>query len=114
MLPFEPTYLNLALVVIAFLVAGTSKGVLGVGIPLIALPALSGVMHPATTLAVLAFPIALSNLWQAFKGRRFGVTIRRFWLAIPMMILGGIIGAQFMTTIDTKSDQTVLGLIVLL
>ena len=46
MLPFEPTYLNLALVLIAFLIAGTSKGVLGVGIPLIAVPALSGVMHP--------------------------------------------------------------------
>lgn len=114
MLPFEPTYLNLALVVIAFLVAGTSKGVLGVGIPLIAVPVLSGVMHPATTLAVLAFPIAPSNLWQAFKGRHFGVTMRRFWPAIPTMILGGIIGAQFITTIDPKSAQTVLGLIVLL
>ena len=30
MLPFEPIYLDLALVVIAFLVVGTSKGVLGV------------------------------------------------------------------------------------
>ena len=114
MLPFEPTYVNLALVVIAFLVAGTSKGVLGVGIPLIAVPVLSGVMHPATTLAVLAFPIAPSKLWQAFKGRHFGVTMRRFWPAIPTMILGGIIGAQFITTIDPKSAQTVLGLIVLL
>lgn len=34
MLPFEPIYLDLALVVIAFLVAGTSKGVLGVKNPL--------------------------------------------------------------------------------
>ncbi len=33
MLPFEPIYLDLALVVIAFLVAGTSKGVLGVENP---------------------------------------------------------------------------------
>ena len=33
MLPFEPIYLDLALVVIAFLVAGTSKGVLGVEDP---------------------------------------------------------------------------------
>ena len=30
------------------------------------------------------------------------------------MILSGIIGAQFITTIDPKSSQTVLGLIVLL
>ena len=114
MLPFEPTYLHLALVVIAFLVAGTSKGAFGVGIPLIIVLAISGVMHPATTHAVLAFPITLSNLRQAFEGRRFGVKIRRFWPAIPTTILGGIIGAQFIATIDPKSAQTVLGLIVLL
>ena len=33
MLPLEPIYLDLALVVIAFLVAGTSMGVLGVENP---------------------------------------------------------------------------------
>ena len=67
MLPFEPTYLNLALVVIAFLVAGASKGVLGVGIPLIAVPVLSGVMHPATTLAVLAFQLRLRTCGRRLK-----------------------------------------------
>ena len=60
MLPFEPTFLNVFLVVLAFLAAGTSKGVLGVGIPLIAVPVLSGVMQPATTLAVLAVPVLMS------------------------------------------------------
>lgn len=113
MLPFDPTPATISLVVIAFLVAGTSKGVLGVGIPLIAVPALSGVMHPATTLSVLALPIVLSNLWQAFEGRRFRQTFSRFWPAIPTMIIGGILGAQFITSIDPKSAQTVLGIIVL-
>ena len=95
MFPFEPSYFNLVLVAIAFLLAGISKGVLGVGIPMIAVPALSGVMHPATTLAVIALPILFSNLWQAFEGRLFASTLRRFWPAIPTMILGGILGAQF-------------------
>ena len=113
MLPFDPTPAAIVLVVIAFLVAGTSKGVLGVGIPLIAVPALSGVMHPATTLSVLALPIVLSNLWQALEGRRFGQTFRRFWPAIPTIILGGVLGAQFITEIDPKSAQIALGAIVL-
>ena len=114
MLPFEPTFLNVFLVVLAFLAAGTSKGVLGVGIPLIAVPVLSGVMQPATTLAVLAVPILLSNLWQAFEGRRFGLTLRRFWPAIPTIITGGIVGAQFITTIEPRTAQTLLGVIVLI
>ena len=113
MLPFEPTLLNLLIVALAFLAAGTSKGILGVGIPLIAVPALSGVMHPATTLAVIALPILLSNLWQAFEGRRFGLSFRRFWPAIPTMILGGVLGAQFITVIDPRTAQSVLGVIVL-
>ena len=71
-------------------------------------------MHPATTLSVLALPIMLSNLWQAFEGRRFGQTFRRFWPAIPMIILGGVLGAQFITTIDPKSAQLALGVIVLI
>lgn len=113
MVPFDLTVTNIILVAVAFFVAGTSKGVLGVGIPLIAVPALSGVMHPATTLAVLALPIVLANLWQAFEGRRFGHTFRRFWPAIPAIIVGGLIGAQFITTIDPKSAQLALGIIVL-
>ena len=40
-------------------------------------------MHPATTLAVLAFPIAPSNLWQAFKGRHFGVTMKAILAGNP-------------------------------
>ena len=69
MLPFEPTPFNLMIVALSFLAAGTSKGVLGVGIPLIAVPALSGVMHPATTLVVIALPILPSNFWQALALR---------------------------------------------
>jgi len=56
----------------------------------------------------------LSNLWQAFEGRRFGQTFRRFWPAIPTIIIGGILGAQFITTIDPKSAQLALGVIVLI
>ena len=67
MLPFEPTLFNLMIVAFAFLAAGTSKGVLGVGIPLIAVPALSGVMHPATTLSEIALPIMLSNFVRRSK-----------------------------------------------
>ena len=100
-------------VALAFLAAGTSKGVLGVGIPLIAVPALSGVMHPATTLSVIALPILLSNFWQALEGRRFGPSCRRFWPAIPTMILGGILGAQFITAIDPRTAQSVRGVTVL-
>ena len=113
-LPFEPTPLNLVMVIAAFFAAGLSKGVIGVGIPLIAVPVLSGVMHPASIISVLALPIVLSNIWQAIDGRRFGLTFRRFWPATITIVIGSAIGAQFITTIDPKQAQLVLGIVVLL
>lgn len=112
MLPFEPTVLNIIVVVVAVFAAGTSKGVLGVGIPLIIVPALGGIMHPATTIALLALPILLSNVWQSFEGRRFRATFRRFWPAILTIVIGSTIGAQFITTVDRQVAQIVLGVIV--
>lgn len=112
MLPFEPTVLNIVIVVVAVIAAGTSKGVLGVGIPLIIVPALGGIMHPATTIALLALPILLSNVWQSFEGRRFGPTLRRFWPALLTIMIGSAIGAQFITTVDRQVAQIVLGVIV--
>lgn len=114
MLPFDPTPLNVALVATAFFVAGISKGVIGVGIPLISVPVLSGVMHPASTISVLALPIVLSNIWQALEGRRFGLTLRRFWPAVITIVIGSLLGAQFITTIDQQAAQIVLGVVVLL
>jgi hypothetical protein len=112
MLPFDISLANIMLVFAAFFAAGTSKGVLGVGIPLIAVPALSGVMHPATTVSVLALPIFLSNVWQSVEQRRFRNTVRRFWPALPMVAIGSVIGAQFITTIDAVTAHLVLGVIV--
>ena len=76
MLPFEPTLFNLMIVAFAFLAAGTSKGVLGVGIPLIAVPALSGVMLCTRddTLSNRAADFAV-KFWQALEGRRFGLRV---------------------------------------
>lgn len=114
MLPFEPTVENLLLVAIAFFAAGLCKGILGIGIPLIAVPVLTGVMHPATTISVLAVPIVAANVWQSLEGGQTGAVLRRFWSIAVTLIIGSALGAQFLTEIDPITAQFLLGVIVVL
>ncbi|MEK9671452.1 MAG: sulfite exporter TauE/SafE family protein [Rhodospirillaceae bacterium] len=113
-LPFEPTTWNIVLVVIAFTAAGLSKGVLGIGIPLISVPLLTGIMHPALTISVLAIPILSSNVWQALEGGRSSVVAKRFWNILVALVIGAGLGAQFLTSADPLTAQMVIGVIVIL
>ncbi len=112
MLPFEPTFAQVLLVVAAFAAAGLCKGVLGFGIPLVSVPILTGVMHPATTISVLAVPIVVANVWQSVEGSYSKGVLRRFWPAVLAIVAGSLIGAQFLTEIDPAATQFLIGVIV--
>jgi len=114
MLPFEPTVAQILLVAAAFVAAGFCKGVLGFGIPLVSVPILTGVMHPATTISVLAVPIVVANVWQSVEGGYTRGVIRRFWPAAVAVVVGSIIGAQFLTEVDPAATQFLIGVAVVL
>ena len=113
MLPFEPTATNIALVALAFTAAGLCKGILGIGIPLLAVPLLTGVMQPATTISVLALPIVVANTWQGFEGGQAPWVMRRFWTVAATLIVGSTLGAQFLTEINPITAQLIIGIIVI-
>ena len=113
MLPFEPTAAHVLLVVAAFVAAGLCKGVLGFGIPLVSVPILTGVMHPATTISVLAVPIVVANVWQSIEGGYTKGVLRRFWPAAVAIVVGSIIGAQFLTEVDPAATQFLIGVVVI-
>ena len=57
------TDINLALIGIAFFVAGCVKGVLGFGTPLIVIP-VTALFDVVTALVIVAIPTLIPNLWQ--------------------------------------------------
>jgi uncharacterized membrane protein YfcA len=76
-----------ALCILAFVLGGTVKGALGVGLPLVAVPMLSLWIPPAQAIALLIAPVLISNLWQAVDGGRWRTTLRRFkWLMLAQML----------------------------
>lgn len=62
----------------AFFLGGLVKGILGIGLPLVAVPLLSLVLPVSTAIALVAVPVLGSNVWQAYDNRLTGVDVRRF------------------------------------
>ena len=72
----------LILIVLAFLLAGLVKGVIGLGLPTVAIGVLSLAMAPAQAASLLIVPSLVTNLWQLAAGPRLRPLTRRLW---PMM-----------------------------
>ena len=85
--------LTLSLLVIAtFILAGLIKGIIGLGLPTVAMGLLGLAMAPSQAAALLIIPATLTNLWQlAFGGHLKGL-IKRLWPMLLMIFLGTGIG----------------------
>ncbi|SAL27892.1 sulfite exporter TauE/SafE [Caballeronia sordidicola] len=88
----SPAAAHVAIVGLTFLIAGTVKGVTGMGLPTVAMGVLGTLMLPAQAATLLILPSLITNVWQLFAGPGVIGLAKRFW---PMMagIVAGTIGA---------------------
>jgi uncharacterized protein len=77
---FEPLLL---LIAASFLIAGSIKGALGLGLPTVSMGLLAVAMPPAQALAIVIVPAIVTNIWQTFGGPYLRDIIRRLW---PLLI----------------------------
>ncbi|AKM29082.1 hypothetical protein AB870_01495 [Pandoraea faecigallinarum] len=78
----------LSLGLVTFLLAGFVKGVIGLGLPTVAVGLLGLAMPTAEAAALLIVPSLVTNVWQLLAGPRFAALARRLW----PMLLGICIG----------------------
>ncbi|WP_339546265.1 sulfite exporter TauE/SafE family protein [Pseudomonas sp. RA_35y_Pfl2_P32] len=76
------------LVIVTFLMAGMIKGVIGLGLPTIAMGLLGLAMAPAQAAALLIIPATLTNLWQLAFGGHLRALVRRLWPMLLAIFLG--------------------------
>ncbi|WP_053152034.1 sulfite exporter TauE/SafE family protein [Pseudomonas sp. Pf153] len=85
--------LALSLLVFAtFLVAGTIKGVIGLGLPTISMGLLGLAMAPVQAAALLIIPATLTNVWQLAFGGHLRALIRRLWPLLLAIFIGTGLG----------------------
>jgi uncharacterized membrane protein YfcA len=105
---------TLALITITFLLAGFVKGVIGLGLPTVAVGLLGLVMPPAEAAALLVVPSLVTNVWQLFAGPRFGALARRFWLMLVAICLGTWAGGGLLTNGAAGRATLALGVALML
>ena len=71
-----------------FLLAGTVKGLVGLGLPTIVIALTSLVLPLTESIAMIALPTIVTTLWQASVGGNFRRIARRQWpLILPLAIM---------------------------
>lgn len=84
------------LVVITFVLAGAVKGIIGLGLPTVAMGLLGLAMPPAQAAALLIVPSTLTNLWQLAAGGHLGALLRRLWPMLVMIFIGTLLGSAWL------------------
>lgn len=103
-------FATLLLVVAAYLLAGFVKGVIGMGLPTVAIGILAAVMTPAQAAAILVAPSLATNIWQALAGPHFLSLLRRLAGMLIGIYVGAWLGAGILTGANAKPAAIGLGL----
>ncbi len=105
---------QLAAVMAAFALAGFVKGVIGLGLPTVAIGLLSLLMAPAQAAAILIAPSFVTNVWQAVVGGRLWELLRRFWVMLAGVGIGIWVGAGLLTGANPALAVAGLGIALVL
>lgn len=105
----EITLLVLLAVGGGIVAGGIVKGTTGIGLPMVAVPIMALAVDVPTAVALMTFPILLSNIVQGFQGRRWISTLRRFWPMLAVQPFGMALGAAALVRADQDILVGVLG-----
>jgi uncharacterized protein len=92
-----------------FALAGFIKGVVGLGLPTIAMGLLALVMPPVEAAAILILPSLVTNVWQMVAGPSLAEVVRRLWPMMLTVCLGTWAGIGFMTGPQVRYGTVLLG-----
>lgn len=104
----------LAACLAVFLLAGFVKGVIGLGLPTVAVGLLSLVMPPVQAAALLIVPSMVTNVWQLLAGGAFLALARRLWTMLAGIVVGTLAGSGFMGADGGRHAIVALGVALVL
>src|SRR6516162_38090 len=79
-------------VIAMLLLAGMTKGLIGIGMPIVAVPLLNLLVDLPVTVAILSIPLIISNVPQALEGDPVRAVLRRLTPIFFGLVVGIAIG----------------------
>lgn len=107
-------YWFLLLIAGVFMLAGFVKGVIGLGLPTVAMGLLATRMPPSHALAIVIVPAIVTNIWQTFVGPYLRDITRRLWPLMAGTVIGILSGAGLMTGPYAPYGTVVLGALLVI
>jgi uncharacterized membrane protein YfcA len=105
--------LSTVAVLLALFAAGSTKGLLGIGMPIVAVPLLNLIVDLRVTVVLLAIPLIITNIPQAIVGDRIAVVLRRLWTVLAGMVVGVAVGVTLLSITDPAYLKPVVGIVLL-
>jgi uncharacterized membrane protein YfcA len=99
----------LGFIAVTFFIAGFVKGVIGLGLPTVAVGLLSLAMPPAQAAAVLILTSLVTNVWQALGPKLF-VLLQRLWTMMLGICLATFAGSGLLIGEWGRHASAALGL----
>jgi uncharacterized protein len=87
----------ISIIASTFLLAGMVKGVIGMGLPTVAMGLLALVMPPVEAAALLVVPSLVTNVWQLVAGPSFIAVLKRFSAMMVAVCVGTVAGIGLLT-----------------
>ena len=100
---------ELALISLVFLLAGLVKGVVGLGLPTVAVGLLGMMMAPREAAALLVVPSLVTNVWQLAAGPAAGALARRLWPMLAGIAAGTLVGGMLLPASASADAVAALG-----
>lgn len=105
---------ELALISGVFVLAGLVKGVVGLGLPTVAVGLLGLVMAPREAAALLVIPSLVTNVCQLLAGPAIGPLVRRLWPMLAAVTVGTVAGGWLLPrTLDGGAEAALGGALVM-
>lgn len=104
---FDPA--TFAVIIATFFLAGTVKGVIGLGLPTVSVGLLTAAIDLPTAMALLLVPSFATNLWQALAGGHGRTILRRIWPFLATATIMVWFGAMALTRVDLALLSGLLG-----
>lgn len=90
----------------AFIIAGTVKGLSGVGLPTTAIALMTLLVDPRTAIAIVLFPMIVTNSWQVWRMGDIRAAMWRYRWFAGLLMIGVWITTQFAAQ---ASDRLIFG-----
>jgi uncharacterized protein len=94
---------------LVLVIGGSSKGALGIGLPLLSVPLSAQFLDLPVVVGLLTVPMIATNIGQSFEGGGTVAALRYLWPIMAALVLGTLVGVRLLIGMDRHLLYGIVG-----